>query len=84
MAIEKERLSKSAQRLQELEDLIAAKEAAMKKLKDGSFTKTLDLPVSNEYQFRYIIDGKLWENETHADKLVYNGYGTEQNSVIVL
>lgn len=34
LAIEKERLSKSAQRLQELEDLIAAKEAAMKKLKD--------------------------------------------------
>ncbi len=60
------------------------KEAAMKKLKDGSFTKTLDLPVSNEYQFRYIIDGKLWENETQADKLVYNGYGEEQNSVIVL
>ncbi|MGL2993058.1 OmpA family protein [Flavobacterium sp. TSSA_36] len=34
LAIEKERLSKSAQRLQELEDLIAAKEAAMKNLKE--------------------------------------------------
>ena len=34
LAIEKERLNKNAQRLQELEDLIAAKEAAMKKLKD--------------------------------------------------
>ena len=34
LALEQERLSKSAQRLQELEDLIAAKEANMKKLKE--------------------------------------------------
>ena len=34
LALEQERLSKSAQRLQELEDLIAAKEASMKKLKE--------------------------------------------------
>lgn len=34
LAIEQERLNKSAQRLQELEDMIAAKEASMKKLKE--------------------------------------------------
>lgn len=34
LALEQERLSTSAQRLQELEDLIAAKEASMKKLKE--------------------------------------------------
>lgn len=34
LALEQERLSKSAQRLQELEDLIAEKEASMKKLKE--------------------------------------------------
>jgi chemotaxis protein MotB len=34
LAIEQERLNKSAQRLQELESLIAAKEATMKKLKE--------------------------------------------------
>jgi chemotaxis protein MotB len=34
LAIEQERLSKSAQRLQELESLIAAKEATMRKLKE--------------------------------------------------
>lgn len=34
LAFEQERLSKSAQRLQELEDLIAAKEASMKRLKE--------------------------------------------------
>ncbi|SHG63643.1 chemotaxis protein MotB [Flavobacterium micromati] len=34
LALEQERLSKNAQRLQELENLIAAKEASMKKLKE--------------------------------------------------
>ena len=34
LALEQDRLSKSAQRLQELEDLIGAKEASMKKLKE--------------------------------------------------
>ncbi|MFV8342458.1 OmpA family protein [Flavobacterium sp. XS2P39] len=34
LALEQERLNKNAQRLQELEDLIAAKEASMKKLKE--------------------------------------------------
>lgn len=34
LALEQDRLSKSVQRLQELEDLIAAKEASMKKLKE--------------------------------------------------
>ncbi|WP_278034377.1 OmpA family protein [Flavobacterium nitratireducens] len=34
LSIEQERLSKSAQRLNELEDMIAAKEAAMRKLKE--------------------------------------------------
>jgi len=55
-----------------------------KPLKDGSFTKTVDLPTASEYQFRYNIDGKLWENESNADRLEYNGYGAEQNSVIVI
>ncbi|MBK6390639.1 MAG: isoamylase early set domain-containing protein [Saprospiraceae bacterium] len=61
-----------------------SKETSMKKLKDGSFTKTVDLPTASEYQFRYNIDGKLWENESNADRLEYNGYGAEQNSVIVI
>ena len=41
LALEQERLSKSAKRLQELEDLIAAKEASMKKLKE-SLSKALN------------------------------------------
>lgn len=42
LALEQERLSKSGQRLQELEDLIAAKEASMKKLKE-TLSKALNI-----------------------------------------
>ncbi len=55
----------------------------MKKLKDGSFKVTQDLSVGNEYQFRYLIDGKVWENDSSADKYVGNGF-SEENSVVVL
>jgi len=55
----------------------------MKKLKDGSFKVTCDLSVGSEYQFRYLIDGKTWENDWSADKYVYNGL-SEDNSVVIL
>lgn len=84
MEADKAPKAKKVELLGSFNDWKPSKETSMRKLKDGSFTKTLDLAVSNEYEFRYIIDGKLWENEVQADKTVYNGYGTEQNSVIVL
>ena len=55
----------------------------LKPLKDGSFSTTLDLETGKEYQFRYFIDGNLWENDDEADKYVTNPFGN-QNSVLVL
>lgn len=55
----------------------------MKKLKDGSFKVTQDLSVGQEYQFKYLLDGEVWENDSSADKYVSNEFTTE-NSVIVL
>ncbi len=60
------------------------KSLPMKKLKDGSFKLTQDLSVGQEYQFRYFIDGKTWENDWSADKYVTSGLSTEDNSVVVL
>lgn len=54
----------------------------MKKLKDGSFTTTVDLETEKDYAFRYLIDGKTWENDWAADSYVPNGIGTEENSVV--
>jgi 1,4-alpha-glucan branching enzyme len=55
----------------------------MKKLKDGSFTATITLPKNKEYQFRYLLDGERWENDSNADKYVANEHATE-NSVVVV
>lgn len=56
----------------------------MKKLKDGSFTVTLNLEKDREYQYRYLIDGTRWENDWQADKYVPGGGGGEENSVVVV
>lgn len=59
-------------------------EDTMRKLKDGSFTKTIELQAGQEYQFRYLIDGDRWINEPQADKYVYSGVAAEENSVVAL
>jgi len=56
----------------------------MKKLKSGAFTTTLELEPGREYQFRYLLDKKTWENETDADKSVPTQYGDSENSVIII
>lgn len=53
----------------------------MKKLKNGEFSAVIKLDKNKEYQFRYLIDGKTWLNESEADRYVPNGYG-EENAVI--
>ena len=57
---------------------------AMRKLKDGSFTKTLDLETGKEYQFRYLVDGEQWINDSEADRYTHSGVAAEQNSVVAL
>lgn len=54
----------------------------MRKLKDGSFTKTIDLEVGKEYAFRYLLDNEKWENDPQADAYVGTGVSWEENSVV--
>ncbi|OZI07486.1 glycoside hydrolase [Siphonobacter sp. BAB-5385] len=56
----------------------------LKKQKDGSFKGTVELTTGKEYQFRYLVDGEVWINETEADKFVASGISMEENSVVVL
>jgi hypothetical protein len=51
----------------------------MKKMKNGSFTITLDLEPGREYQFRYLIDDVVWENDWNADKYTKSPYGDSDN-----
>ena len=55
----------------------------MKRLKSGDFTLTLELPCNREFNFRYLIDTKRWENDWFADKYIPNEFG-EENSVVVV
>ncbi|GLR69623.1 isoamylase early set domain-containing protein [Agaribacter marinus] len=54
----------------------------MKRLKNGGFTQTVDLPVEQSYQFRYLIDDEAWENDWNADAYVPNGMSGDDNSVV--
>jgi len=56
----------------------------MKKLKSGEFTATLDLRKGREYQFRYLLDQKKWENDMDADKFEPTSFGDSENSVLVV
>ena len=58
--------------------------ARMKRRRDGSFSITLDLPVNREYQFKYLIDGRRWENDWSADTYRPNSLGDCENSGVVV
>lgn len=56
----------------------------LKKLKDGSFSHTIELESGREYQFRYLVDGTMWINDDEADRYVQSGLGDSHNAVISL
>ncbi|NER12562.1 glycoside hydrolase [Leptobacterium flavescens] len=53
----------------------------LKKLKNGNFKGTFDLPKGNAYEFRYIIDGNYVNDET-ADRFQWNDYAGTENAVV--
>jgi 1,4-alpha-glucan branching enzyme len=54
----------------------------MEKSKKGNkFSYTLDLELGREYQYRYLVNGKDWHNDWHADKYVANPFMGD-NSVV--
>lgn len=59
-------------------------ETPMKRLKDGAYVVTLDLDTGKEYQYRYLLDEDIWENDEEADKYIPSLYGGCENSVVVV
>jgi 1,4-alpha-glucan branching enzyme len=55
----------------------------MKRLRDGSFSLTVSVPAGQRYRFRYLLDGRRWENDWAADAYVSNKYGSEDSIVAV-
>ena len=56
----------------------------MKRLKSGEHIATMDLEIGREYQFRYLIDENIWENDWDADKYIPSLYGGCENSIVVV
>lgn len=54
----------------------------LKKLKSGEFKITVDLECGKEYQYRYLIDNTIWENDWAADKYVRSSSYDVENSVV--
>ncbi len=55
----------------------------LKKLKNGKFKGTVDLPKDKQFEFKYVVDGQ-WTNETEADGYQWNDYAAADNSLLVL
>ena len=49
--------------------------------KAGVWRVTLPLETERSYRYRFLIDGKHWENDWKADAYVENRYGTEDSVV---
>lgn len=56
----------------------------MKKLKNGDFTSTVNLDTQSNYEFRYLLDDKDWENDWSADEYVPSSVSFDDNSVVAV
>lgn len=53
------------------------------KAKKGEFTAEVELAAGKNYQFRYLLDNKTWENDWAADNYVPTPFGVK-NSVVYI
>ena len=55
----------------------------LKKLKNGTFKGTVNLPKDKTFQFKYIVDG-TWINDGEADGYQWNDFAASENGILVL
>ena len=53
----------------------------MKQKKDGSYYATVYLTSGQTYRYRFLLDGKRWENDWDAEKYEPNDHGTEDSVI---
>ena len=53
----------------------------LKRGRDKRFKVSLDLPLNQEYQYRYLINDTNWQNDWDADSYVPNPF-SDTNSVV--
>jgi 1,4-alpha-glucan branching enzyme len=55
----------------------------MTRRKDGRFSLTVSLDTERSYRYRFLLDGRRWENDWAADQYVTNMYGTDDSLIQV-
>jgi len=58
-------------------------EGELSKLKNGTFKATFELPASNSYEFRYLVDGE-YVNDEEADSFKWNDFASAENGVVAV
>jgi 1,4-alpha-glucan branching enzyme len=48
---------------------------------DANWKAIVELETGRRYRFRYLVDGKQWLNDWHADEFVENPYGSDDSVV---
>lgn len=56
----------------------------MKKLKSGEFTSLVELEKGKSYEFRYLVNGTEWYNDSAADRYAATNFGVENGVVEAL
>jgi 1,4-alpha-glucan branching enzyme len=77
-------IAKNAERAEVLGEFNSWAHSAtpMKKMKNRIFVATIELPIGREYQFRYLLDNKVWMNDSDADRFVPTPFGDSENCVL--
>jgi 1,4-alpha-glucan branching enzyme len=48
---------------------------------DADWRATIELEAGRRYRFRYLVDGKEWLNDWHADDYIENPHGSDDSVV---
>lgn len=57
-------------------------EGELSKLKNGTFKGVFELSKDTSYEFKYLVDGSSYENESQADSFRWNEFAGAENSVL--
>lgn len=60
-----------------------ASQGELKKLKNGNFKGTFELPKDNSFEFKYLVDGEHVD-EPEADGQRWNDYAGRENPLLVV
>ena len=61
----------------------SAEDTRLERGSDGSWRATVALEPGRSYRYRYLLDGRRWENDRQADRYVPNAYGSVDSVVTV-